>query len=120
MILSSQQGVIFLFFSHPPTKAHFQATLPLIASGLAYKEKLDILTDTSAYPSPYHVICTYICAIAHMYVYNIYACMNTYVDVELNWEVNPTRLPFLAHPHPKVWGLALSSLPFLDESFVRY
>lgn len=55
-----------------------------------------------------------------MYVYNIYMCMNTYVDVELNWELNPTWLPFLAHPHPKVWGLALSSLPFLDGSFIRY
>lgn len=55
-----------------------------------------------------------------MYVYNIYTCMNTYIDVELNRELNPTRLPFLAYPHPKVWGLALSSLPFLDESFVRY
>ena len=47
--------------------------------------------------------------------------MDTYADMELNWESRyPSKVHFLAHPLPKVWGLALSSLPFLDESFVRY
>lgn len=102
--------MIFLFFSHPPTKAHFQATPPPIASGLAYKGKSDIFTDTSAYLGPYHVICTCICPIAPMYVHSTYMCMDRYADMELNWESSyPTRLHFLARPLPKVWGLALSS-----------